>query len=42
MLRFIDPNNAEQTQKNFAIVKAVAKVVKSGLDLLGVQAPESM
>ncbi len=41
-LRFIDPKNPQFTQKNFAIVAAVAKVIKSGLDLLGVSAPERM
>lgn len=41
-LRFIDPKDPEFTQKNFAIVVAVAKVIKSGLALLGVTAPESM
>lgn len=41
-LRFIDTENALFTQKNFAIVSAVAKVIKSGLELLGVSAPKSM
>lgn len=41
-LRFIDPNHKELTQKHFALVAAVATVIGSGLNLLGVTPQEKM
>ncbi len=41
-LRFIDSENQELTQKHFALVAAVATVIGSGLNLLGVKPQEKM
>ena len=41
-LRFIDPDNKNLTQKHFALVAAVATVIESGLNLLGVTPQEKM
>lgn len=41
-LRFINAKDEELTQARLAMVQAVALVIRSGLDLLGVTAPEEM
>lgn len=41
-LRFIDPDDQGLTQKHFALVAAVATVIASGLNLLGVKPQEKM
>ena len=41
-LRFINANDEKSTQARLALVKAVATVLRSGLGLLGVSAPEEM
>lgn len=41
-LRFIDPQNANRTQIHFALVQAVATVLESGFEILGITARETM
>jgi arginyl-tRNA synthetase len=41
-LRFINSENAQETQKNFSLITSLATVLQSGLKLLGVRPREEM
>ena len=41
-LRFIDPQNFEQTQARLALITATAAVIASGLELLGITPVQEM
>ena len=40
--RFIDENNIERTYARIALLMLTKRTLKSGLDILGVSAPEEM
>jgi arginyl-tRNA synthetase len=41
-LRFVNPDEPESTRARLALVQAVSIVLQSGLDILGVNAPDEM